>query len=245
MKVIAVASLKGGAGKTAVSVFLTQLLSERGRILAVDLDHNNNLTDYYLRNTDTGKIEAANVYHALAGKRSIAECLHTLCGSETGRISVLPATPSLAKVGVELWRDPGAILRFAKELKRLDFKTIVIDTPPALSFELSCALYAAQTILSPVSFSRWTVQGFSLLREEVCRVSGATGRSPRILALPVQVSESQEKRLRTSSLSSVCEFTRTTIKKSAAVKSACDSGKQLKPGTGSYAEFRSLTEELV
>ena len=246
MKVIAVASLKGGAGKTAVSILLSQLLSERGRVLAVDLDHNNNLTDYFLRSVETGKIESANVYHALTGTRSIQDCLHTLCapGSQSG-ISVLPATPDFAKVGLELARDPGAVLRFAKELRRLDFTAIVIDTPPALCFELSCALYAAHTVLSPVSLSRWTVQGFSLLRDEVSKVSRTTGKPPRLMCLPVQVSASQEKRLRTSSLSGVCSFTETTIKKSAAIKSACDSGKQLKPGSGSYTEFKSLAEELV
>lgn len=246
MKVIAVASLKGGAGKTAVSVFLTQLISERGRVLAVDLDHNNNLTDYFLRSMETGKIESANVYHALTGTRSIQDCLHTLCasGSQSG-ISVLPATPDLAKVGLELARDPGAVLRFAKELRRLDFTAIVIDTPPALCFELSCALYAAHTVLSPVSLSRWTVQGFSLLRDEVSKVSRTIGKPPRLMCLAVQVSASQEKRLRTSNLSGVCSFTETTIKKSAAIKSACDSGKQLKPGSGSYTEFKSLAEELV
>jgi len=245
-KVIAVASLKGGAGKTAVSVFLTQLLCERGRILAVDLDHNNNLTDYFLRSVETGKIESANVYHALTGTRSIADCLHTLCApASPSGISVLPATPDLARVGLELARDPGAVLRFAKELRRLDFTAIVIDTPPALCFELSCALYAAHTVLSPVSLSRWTVQGFSLLRDEVSKVSRTTGKPPRLVCLPVQVSASQEKRLRTSNLSGVCSFTETTIKKSAAIKSACDSGKRLKAGSGSYTEFKSLAEELV
>ena len=171
MRIIAVASLKGGAGKTAVSIFLSQLLSQRGPVLAVDLDHNNNLTDYFLRSVEIGKIESANVYHAISGTRLIPDCLHTLCDtdddSKSSRISVLPATPDLAKAGLDLARDPGAILRFAKELRRLDFTAIVIDTPPALCFELSCALYAAQMILSPASLSRWTVQGFSLLRDEV------------------------------------------------------------------------------
>ncbi len=161
------------------------------------------------------------------------------------RISVLPATPSLARVGFELSRDPGALLRFTKTLRQLDFPAIVMDTPPALCFELSCALYAAEIVLSPVSLSRWTVQGFSLLREEVLQVSKTIGRASRLLALPVQVSAAQEKRLRASGLSALCSFTKASVRRSAAIKSACESGKALKPGSGSYAEFKALAQELT
>jgi chromosome partitioning protein len=238
MRIIAVASLKGGAGKTAVSIFLSQLLREKGKTLAVDLDHNNNLTDYFLRNTETEKIESANVYHALAGTRQIVDCVHTSGDTE---ISVLPATPHLARVGLELARDPGSILRFAKTLRKLDFASIVIDTPPALCFELSCALYAASIVLSPVSFSRWTVQGFALLKEEICGVSKAIGKAPRLLALPVLVNSMQETKLRGSELA---QFTHSAIRRAGSIKSACDSGKPLKANSGSYAEFRELAEEL-
>ena len=238
MRIISVASLKGGAGKTAVSVFLSQLLSEKSSVLAVDLDHNNNLTDYFLRTTDADKIESANVYHVLTGKRTTQDCIYTL--SDT--LSVLPATPSLARIGLELSRDPGAILRFAKTLRKLDFGTIVIDTPPALCLELSCALYASEVVLSPVSFSRWTVQGFSLLKDEIKNVSDAIGKSPELLALPAQVNAAQEKKLR---FTAFADFTESSIHRNAGIKSACDSGKSLRKDSGSYAEFRSLARELV
>ena len=236
--IISVASLKGGAGKTAVSVFLSQLLSEKSSVLAVDLDHNNNLTDYFLRTTDADKIESANVYHVLTGKGALSDCSYTL----NDTLSVLPATPSLARIGHELSRDPGAILRFAKTLRKLDFKTIVIDTPPALCLELSCALYASEIVLSPVSFSRWTVQGFSLLKDEIVNVSDAIGKSPSLLALPAQVNAAQEKKLRSTAFA---EFTASSIHRNAGIKSACDSGKFLRKDSGSYAEFKSLARELV
>ncbi len=237
--IISVSSLKGGAGKTAVSIFLSQLLSEKGRVLAVDLDHNNNLTDYFLRSRDTDRIESANVYHVISGRLAPEDCIHI--ADDTG-ISVLPATPHLARIGIELSRDPGALLRFARTLRQLDFAAIVMDTPPALCFELSCALYAAEIVLSPVSLSRWTVQGFALLEQEVRAVSGATGKTPRLLALPAQVNTAQDKKLRTAKLA---EYTRASIHRSAAIKSACDSGKPLKENCGSYAEFKELAQELV
>jgi len=240
MKVISVASLKGGSGKTSVSIFLAQLFALKGRVLAVDLDHNNNLTDYFLRRTDTGKIEGANIYQALAGTRKLGDCIHA--AEEHANIAVLPATPQLARIGLELARDPGAILRFAKSLRKLDFVAIVIDTPPALSFELSCALYSSSIVLSPVSFSRWTVQGFALLRDETQAVAGATGRSPVLRALPAQVNDAQEEKLRGAEFA---DFTESAIHRSAAIKAACDSGRPLKAGSASHRQFAALAEELL
>lgn len=50
MKIIVAASIKGGVGKTSTAVFLAQALVTRGHnVLAVDGDHNNNLTDFFLR----------------------------------------------------------------------------------------------------------------------------------------------------------------------------------------------------
>ncbi len=52
MKVITFGSLKGGVGKTTCAAFLAQALASKGaRVLAADIDANNNLTDYFLRDS--------------------------------------------------------------------------------------------------------------------------------------------------------------------------------------------------
>lgn len=248
---IAVASLKGGVGKTAVSALLSRALARlTGKpVLAIDLDHNNNLTDYFLRNVDADTIESANVYHVLTGRRSLADCIYETgkAGGEAacndaGRVSVLPATPYLSRSGIELVRDPGAVLRFARSIKDSGYDTVVLDTPPSLSFELTCALYSSCTVLSPLSFSRWTVQGYQLLQDEIAGVAEATGRPPALLALPVQVNDTQSKKLRMAGIEGMLS---SVIHRSAAIKSACDTGKPLKEGSRSYEEFLSLAEELL
>lgn len=256
MKRIAVASLKGGVGKTAVSALLSRALARlTGKpVLAVDLDHNNNLTDYFLRNVDADVIESANVYHVLTGRRSLADCIYeTGKAGATGKaesdaacndacVSVLPATPFLSRCGIELVRDPGAVLRFARMIKDSGYETVVLDTPPSLSFELTCALYSSCTVLSPFSFSRWTVQGYQLLRDEIAGVAEATWHRPALRALPVQVNDTQAKKLRMAGIEGMLS---SVIHRSAAIKSACDSGKPLKEGSRSYEEFLSLAKELA
>lgn len=150
MKIITVASLKGGAGKTTIAVFLARAFRELNKqVLVVDLDHNNNLTDYFLRGKDPEELENLNVYHVLTGRKNIQDCIYE--SSDTTDIDVLPCTISLNKIGSELARDPGALLRFGPQLKKLSYDIVIIDTPPALCFELSAGLYASHVVLSPLS----------------------------------------------------------------------------------------------
>ncbi|EMN94783.1 VirC1-like protein, partial [Leptospira interrogans serovar Medanensis str. UT053] len=62
MKIICLASMKGGVGKTTIDVFLAQAFFQLGfRVLVVDMDPNNNLTDYFLRAISVGAISSQNI----------------------------------------------------------------------------------------------------------------------------------------------------------------------------------------
>lgn len=248
MKIISISSLKGGSGKTTLAIFLSQLLAKKGRVLAIDLDHNNNLTDYFLRNTGAGQIERANVYHVITGKKEAKDCIYPAEFLEKSthlsgaHLDVLPATVTLSRIGNELSRDPGSLLRFAPVLKSLPYDFAILDTPPALSYELTLALYSANLVLSPVSYSRWTVQGCAMLREELETVQKTTGRNLPLFAVPVMISNGQAKKLKISGIQSLTE---SAIHKSSAVKNACDTGSSLKEKSKSYLEFESLLEEVL
>ena len=48
MKILTAANLKGGVGKSTLAIYLALALKDRGkRVLAVDLDPNNSLTDFF------------------------------------------------------------------------------------------------------------------------------------------------------------------------------------------------------
>ncbi|MCB1307418.1 MAG: AAA family ATPase [Leptospiraceae bacterium] len=241
MKIITIASLKGGVGKTAITIFLAQAISSnatRKRVLCVDLDHNNNLTDYMLRHTAIDELEERNVYHVLNGTASAKDCVYA---TEFG-CDVLPCTIQLNKIGNELARDPGSLLRFGPQLKQMNYDFILIDTPPSLSYELSAGLYAATLVLSPVAYSRWTAQGYGLLSDEITGIAEAIGKKPDILAVPALVTASQAERLK---LTKFARFSKAIIHKSAAIKNACDRAKAIKIDSKSFGQFAALAREVL
>ncbi len=237
--IITIASLKGGTGKSSHAIFLSQAWSYNGkRVLAIDLDHNNNLTDYFFRDSSIDNLAACNVQHVLNGRASTDQAIRPVGLG----IDAMPCTPELARIDAELMHDPGALLRFSAKLRKLDYDIIVIDTPPALSLPLAAALYAANVIVCPVAMSRWTIQGYQLLAEQVSLVGETLGVAPSLLACPSIVSDSEAETLK------ALEYWTSTsgiISRQVSVKAAGTNGRALKAETRAWQQYADLAKELI
>ncbi|TGN08606.1 ParA family protein [Leptospira bandrabouensis] len=239
MKIITVSSLKGGVGKTTLSIYLGQALSKlypKSKILQIDLDHNNNLTDYYLRDEPVDLIEGNSIAKYLTGVKDIDSIITSTAFKN---IFIIPATPKLSKTAVGLSWDAGLITRFRKHLRNLNFDYIIIDTPPALCLELNLGIHASDIVLSPIGFSRWNIQGFQEI-EDVVINSNESLENGKIKILPVRTMVSEKKSDKLEELQ--ITFAKTFIPKSESIASAVDQGKPLTEKNSIF--FEQLAKEI-
>ncbi|GAC1317457.1 MAG: hypothetical protein NVSMB25_05170 [Thermoleophilaceae bacterium] len=146
---IAVLSQKGGTGKTTTVRTLADVFTRAGlEVLAVDLDPQGNLSDYF----DVPADADPTIADVLAGKARAADAIHN---------GVLPANLGLAESELVLGGKMGremTLRRALKDLKRR-YDVILIDCPPALGLLTVNAVVAADYALISTEAQYFSLQG--------------------------------------------------------------------------------------
>ena len=146
---IAVLSLKGGTGKTTTVRTLADVLRRVGlEVLAIDLDPQGNLSDYF----DVAPDASPTVADVLTGEAKVKAAVHD---------GIIPATPILAEVERSLSGRMGRELVLRKALKaaRSDYDVILVDCPPALGLLTVNGLVAADWALISSEAQYFALQG--------------------------------------------------------------------------------------
>jgi chromosome partitioning protein len=154
---IAVLSQKGGTGKTTTVRTLTDVLRRCGvRTLAVDLDPQGNLSDYFDLPTDV----QPTIAEVLSGKAKANEAIHE---------DIIPANLSLAEAELMLGGKMGRELTLKRALAETadDYDVILIDCPPSLGLLTINALVAADEALITAEAQYFALQGVEQAMEVV------------------------------------------------------------------------------
>jgi chromosome partitioning protein len=146
---IAVLSQKGGTGKTTAVRHLTDVFRRSGlNVLAVDLDPQGNLSDYF----DVPPDAEPTSGDVLTGRAPAASAIHD---------GIIPANLSLAEAELTLAGKMGRELTLRRALKDIDveYDVILIDCPPALGLLTVNALVAADHALLSAEAQYFALQG--------------------------------------------------------------------------------------
>jgi chromosome partitioning protein len=154
---IAVLSQKGGTGKTTTVRTLTDVFRRSGvRTLAIDLDPQGNLSDYFDLDPDV----EPTIADVLAGRAMATEAMHD---------DVIPANLTLAEAELMLGGKMGRELTLKRALAELpdDYEVILIDCPPSLGLLTVNALVAADRALLTAEAQYFALQGVEQAMEVV------------------------------------------------------------------------------
>jgi chromosome partitioning protein len=152
---IAVLSQKGGTGKTTLVRTLTDVLRRIGLdVLAVDLDPQGNLSDYF----DVDPDAAPTIGEVLAGRARAVDAIHK---------GVIPANLGLAEAELVLGGKMGREMTLKRALResRRQHDLVLVDCPPALGLLTVNALVAATHALISAEAEYFSLQGVEQVLE--------------------------------------------------------------------------------
>ncbi len=146
---IAVLAQKGGTGKTTTVRTLTAVLRRCDlRVLAIDLDPQGNLSDYF----DVDPEAEPTIADVLSGRAKLSDEIHD---------DVVPANLPLAEAELAMAGKMGRELTLKRALKDVKrrYDVILIDCPPALGLLTVNGLVAADHTLISAEAQHFALQG--------------------------------------------------------------------------------------
>ncbi|WP_024653102.1 ParA family protein [Borrelia persica] len=160
-KVIAIASIKGGVGKSTSAIIFSTLLTLNYKVLLIDIDTQASTTSYFYKELSNQKISIVkkNIYRVLTERLDINDSVVNL----QSNLDLIPSYLSLHKFASE--SIPLKELRLKDNLiflrKKYDY--IIIDTNPSLEFTLANALLSSSHVIVPMTAEKWSIESLELL----------------------------------------------------------------------------------
>ncbi|ETZ17723.1 ATPase, para family protein [Borrelia duttonii CR2A] len=160
-KVITIASIKGGVGKSTSAIILSTLLSQKYRLLLIDIDTQASTTSYFFKKIKEQNFELLNknIYEILKGNIDINNSIVNVGNN----LDLIPSYLTLHNFNSESMPFKEVKLQEQLTFLEVNYDYIIIDTNPSLDITLINALVVTNYILVPITAEKWSIESLELL----------------------------------------------------------------------------------
>jgi chromosome partitioning protein len=184
-RILAVATVKGGVGKTTTAVQLAAGLArfDNARVLLVDLDAQghcaSSLSSYHVEAP-----EASPLSEVLLDEEG-QQVLDSVTSTGFQGLDITPADPALSEAEGRIAQKIGKEMRLREslELTRTHYDWVIVDCPPNKGNLTLNGLIAADQVLIPTDLSPLSVQGADELMGTVMQVNDRLGHDLDVLGV--------------------------------------------------------------